>query len=733
MRKTIFAIAALLVLLLCSACPARSEVVLTTEIEDAEDYVLRGLISDDSAVVFGLLNIYVWRPGEEKMTVYIRENLAEDLPSAAFKRNGDVWTLSYRVLENGIPAIAASRVQFNDNKTYSIAEKKDILPPAGEVSQGGSVSILAAVPAGDSLYILVNIDNDSTQLWRTGSDGGETRIIRDDCLGQHLFAAPDNRLLVECMDREKGTAWYELYDPQTGEFAAHGGIFEYDRMKDGMVGAAWDAEHDCLYYQENEQVKCAEEMDPNRAVQVASLIRPSERATEAAGLIKGKYYTYMTNGCPAVIDLEESRNRTNVFKVSMPELNDAVVESLAAIEARHPDVMAAVDSQYYSDAELSNHLNSQNDDIDIFIIPSNGISALSLALKEYLDPIRSAAVAEAVSKMYPTVRAYLEIDGKAAAVPVEVEGDTMGINRVVLEQLEGPGAELPTDFVKLLEKLKEINEKCGDHTDYSVFPLWLSPDAVRSHLLQYVLIIYCKAIDENPDIGYDTPELRNALQAIMDLDLEEMGLGEYTSSDINNIKTIALIKDAASTVCEKLDEQNTAQPLAVFPDTQPILPVDMSVAIINPNSKNKELSEEFFEELIKHYDDTTKYTLSAEYNSPIPDPLISNKLKKEKEERDKLKQMLENSEGIQKEELENRLSELESTIELLEILQWKLDTESIEHFRENADKMYITTYNYAVTGDAAELAVQLLKGTMPVERYVKELDKRTKMLIKEGF
>lgn len=732
MIKRLTALLVLLALVFCAAASAPAETALTAEIQKASDYAHIGLIADDAIYIMGSNNLYIWRDGDREMTAYTGDDLP-GTPIEAFTRNGDLWLVIYSPYQEQSGDITLARVKTEQDGRYTVPETLRFSAPVGSLLPGESPDMTSAVCVGDTLYMLLKVDYGDAQLWAYKWGSGKSSAVRTERLGRRLFAAPGEQLLVECMDCDAGSAWFEMYDPKTGAFTPHGGVFEYDKMNGGLLGAAWDSLNDLLYYQKDGVLKCAANMAPENEETVTTITHPTDSMSLYAGITAKKDYAFLTREGPIVIDLDDSLNRVTTFTVVMRETQDAVVKTLQEMQKWHPDLATAIDAKEYTDQELSGQIVSYRDDADVYILETDNIFPMMLFFRNYLPAITAPEVKDAVSKMYPAIRSNIETNGRLIAVPVSVEGDTIGFNRDVLEALAGKGTELPTSFTELAEKLTELNGKCGDHEEYSIFPLHMSQDAIRVYLMFYILSVYGKAMEDEPTIGFNTPELNGALNALMDIDLDEMGIDDDTRTRENVYNVKPLISGGASTVCGQYNRECEPLPLTVFPGQTPIMPIDMKVAIINPHSPNKELAQEFMAELLKHLDDTTLYTVRSDMNTPIPDTQIQERLEDIAEQQAQMEGNLKDANGIENEEADFVKDGMDTMINNLKERMWKLSPESIERFRANADKMYITTYNYSVTGDAAKLLRSLLDRRITVEEFTKELDKRTKMVIKEGF
>ena len=327
MVKKFTAIALLLALVVCSMVPVSAETALTEEIRKASDYAHVGLVAEDAIYIMGANNLYVWRDGDKGMSVYMGTDLP-GMPLEAFIRDGSLWTAIYSPYGNSGTDITFARIRMESDGRYTVPDTVVISAPNGALLPGEKLDITSAVSVEDKLYMLVKADYGEAQLWEFDWNSKTSSVLRNVMLGRKLFSSPYGKLLVECMDHDKGTAWYEMYDPKDNTFTVRGGVFKFDRENDGMVGVAWDSLNDLLFYQKDGELKCAPKLDPSNETTVTTITHPVDSMSFIAGITAKKDYAFLTREGPIVIDLDDSLNRVITFKVVMPETIDAVVRTL---------------------------------------------------------------------------------------------------------------------------------------------------------------------------------------------------------------------------------------------------------------------------------------------------------------------------------------------------------------------------------------------------------------------
>ena len=125
-------------------------------------------------------------------------------------------------------------------------------------------------------------------------------------------------------------------------------------------------------------------------------------------------------------------------------------------------------------------------------------------------PIQSESVCAFVSGALPGVSAPLMQNGEVLGVPLDVDCYSAGVNVGCLNAMNLSIEDIPANWVDLLEYIQSL-------IPTATVPLvdWQdSADDLRADLLRAILESYDLEIQSGAQSGYDTPELRAALEAL---------------------------------------------------------------------------------------------------------------------------------------------------------------------------------------------------------------------------
>ena len=302
-------------------------------------------------------------------------------------------------------------------------------------------------------------------------------------------------------------------------------------------------------------------------------------------------------------------------------------------------------------------------------------------------PIQSESVRAFVSGTLPGVSAPLMQNGEVLGVPLDVDCYIAGVNVGCLNAMKLSIEDIPTNWVDLLEYIQSL-------IPTATVPLvdWQdSADDLRADLLRAILESYDLEIQSGAQAGYDTPELRAALEALDNLDLEALNAQAQRANEETNRNYNPMFgwHSACATPCgEKYLDEYQFIPLAlsISADSPARLPMDCNVAILNPASKNVGLANEFLEILIGQMDADVCAAFTPANAEPLLDQAVYDR---QTSQQDEMIAQLETALGTAaesaKQELQEKLDH-ERAIRLeMEDWYWAISEESLARYQANAN------------------------------------------------
>ena len=751
MRRKFFSVMTVLVLIATMlSAAAFADMDLTSEVNSDGEWVNECVIANNSIYMFGRMILYRWKDGETGLTRFSLDvpGLLRDFggQKKMFQWDGEPWLLliSPREEENNeklseekkLRKITAVRIALSDNAAAADAfdiEADDLVRDLNDDSV--DVNIDTVLGIGKKLYMVVNTDFTGNKLYCYDKETKEYKEIKSDNIGQRMIPTDGGKMLVECKDDNNQTTWFEEYDPASGTFTKHGGEFKTSDETHTLSAIGYDGADNTLYYQDKDKLIAAPGFDPAAAKTVTTLSEPAVMGWLPGGVLPGKRYVYFIDKGAKIIDISASAARTETFKVLDTTFNNAAVAAAEKLKELHSDVTAVMDTRGKTDTELIDGILKNDSDADIYIVTVDSQAYNAMYERGYLPEITNPEVKTAVEGMYPSYREVLTKDGKTVAVPVLLYGDTIGINENIMKEIGIDPSDLPTDWTALLKKLPEWNGRIKDHDKTKIFEIGTTVSMAKHDLLDRMIDTYLYDMRKNGADHFNTPELAEAVRTILDLDYLSMGAEEDRDAGqedddrpMPNPDAESLISLHAGTPCGSYTKKSAPLAMTVLPGKKPYIPIYMSVAVINPYSKHKELAQEYMALLLKQIDNTTAYSLSAEKNEPVPDKFAQQSLEETKRQISVVEKNLETAQGAEKESLEQRLTELKASEKSYDDLLWQISKESIDWYRAHTDSIYVQRYKYLDFSVMNDLENSLIQGKITMERFLREFDEKLNMM-----
>lgn len=302
-------------------------------------------------------------------------------------------------------------------------------------------------------------------------------------------------------------------------------------------------------------------------------------------------------------------------------------------------------------------------------------------------PVQSESVRAFVSGALPGISDRLMRNGEVIGVPIDVECYIAGVNIGCLRAMNLSIDDIPTNWPDLLAYIQSL-------IPVATVPLvdWQdNADDLRANLLWTILESYDLEIQAGAQSGYDTPELRAALEALDKLDLEALNEQAQRANEETDRHYNPMFgwHDACATPCDDkyLDEYRDI-PLAISfsKDSTARLPIDCNIAILNPASENVDLANEFLDILLEQMDADVCAAFDPADAKPLLDENVYNKQTQQQDDMiAQLDAALETAAESAKQELQEKLDHERSIRLKMENWYWTISEESLARYQANAN------------------------------------------------
>ncbi len=295
---------------------------------------------------------------------------------------------------------------------------------------------------------------------------------------------------------------------------------------------------------------------------------------------------------------------------------DALDEAALTFGQDHPGVTVAMVEANRIVERLLSHM----DDVDIFVLNSEYGDEAALAdilTRGYALELDSDILTDYVSSLYPALKDAFMKDGRVVAVPLGAQAMGLSVNTAALEALGLSMDDVPAnwpDFLAFIDGLKG-NGKAP------VLSAWTDLINARLPLLQRLLKDYQLELRAGRRTSWDSPELRAALQAFAAVDFE--GLLEDAQAFQGVWEENGLVNGydsvGVSGIVFSNPHEGTPLRLSLSPDTPAVLPVQCTVAIVNPASRHPAEAVALLEAAVDHIPHAERAMLSPDFGQPERD------------------------------------------------------------------------------------------------------------------
>ena len=720
---------------------------------ELSDYPRGGCVAGDALYLHGYSHIFSYHTGDDDLAA-----AAYTLPSAGENEarelvrlfaNGDALCALVSVVRLEEGAYGPVRLEIAEVEIDGGEARFSELAEAGveglAVSYGGDSSELAtisgAVCAGGRLFLHVSGDSENGRIYALNLDGGEGDFLDAEHV-RGVSVWEDDCLLIETYDYGSQRLEFWIYDPATDSLTEACAPAQTDSAPTGI---AYSRETGRLFYMKDGYVMAATDFDFGGAQPVAEMfVRYSYEAESM--LLDGDYYV-----CCGYYDGTNIRSTApealpgTLLTVQSAGVNDVQMNAYYDFNASHDGAAVVLKEDYREDSAIIEAMMGRDSSVDVYILSVGTEAFDALYRRGYMVELDAEEIAAAVEGMYPAIRDALTREGKIIAVPAMLYGWTLGLDYEGFERIGIPRERIPTDWSGFLDLLPELPALLPEDGSVRLFADYYTQRQVRMELVNGILESWHRYLNAaGEEVHYDVPELRDALEKVMALDLEAMGLPAGDEDDPyvmitvvggGGDRTYTLINpDAGCTIGSRSGNSEPAL-LSVIPGKASPVPLGLTVAVVNPFSENADLAQEYLAALYRNLDIYTLYNLSARLNEPVRNRYYRQNVDNVQADIESARGELAAADPVDAPMWEERIALLEEQLETIEEYGWDISPEEIAWYRAHDSELFVSRYNYVnvayESGEFSDLVQQFLAGRVDADAFLQELDRRVRMKARE--
>lgn len=512
----------------------------------------------------------------------------------------------------------------------------------------------------------------------------------------------------------------------------------------------YDPETDALYFGLGTRLCRITGFDPDTLEDLgdASTVEAflDVRAAMLAGgaVAYGDWYALLAHGLPKGVNAA----KLSIAAGDSQLLNDAYFAFLE----KFPDADASISNEYFDAGEIGKAILTQSTQYDVYLLDLGGQDYAALYDRGYLPPLEGEALTSLVSGMYPTVRDAVEKDGALVALPVDYWIDMVSLNLQVLEAIGLTEADVPETWPEFLALLSRLPALLAD-THYTAFPADMTADDLADQILLTILDDYKLYLENDPSAGmlFDTDILRDLLAAYEAVDFStlapETRPGEadvWGQNALFQLGTQATL-DAASSVRiayymrHRTDAEGKSptlcMPLALAEGMEPMVRLDLTVAVVNPYFENREAAIRYLETAAEMLPDTVRAALTPGWAEPIPTGDADARIAQVEGRIAALEEAVAGAEGDDKATYQAQLDEANADLAFQRMFYWTVSDADLAAYRAYTGCARVWRYfglDYTNRGELDELIAQYLEGAIDASVLLQSIDKKIHMMLLEG-
>ena len=503
----------------------------------------------------------------------------------------------------------------------------------------------------------------------------------------------------------------------------------------GDHGFCYDQEKDTLYYADRGEV-WALQRDTKEAVSVNDCPIDARGSALFDGfIVLWDYNTIMLR------NLDPAKRSGITLRVSDSGYTEYMSDAVMSLTNDRGDISVVTDQgSSVLDTGVLQAMINKDGHTDIYILPLDGKDIQALRSRGYLTEISgNKQIDEYVEQMNPYIRDALKVDGKLMAVPVTVSGQGVGVSLQTWKKLGGTEEELPKTWNQFFDWLeKDVPERiAGTETKISMYD--------KRNLLFYLkynmmLQYQCMMNISDEEMVFNSPVLSEPMKRLESLDWGALGVSEEEQDSFYIDSENPPLLDVGLNPCigNNWGYNSSYLPLSFNEGEDPVIPVEVYVAVINPFSEHQEEAKEFLAHLLKNMSNTTQYTVFLDKTEPIEREDMKEWYESTVESIETLKEMLETADGSNKAELQESLKMNEESLSYLETNRWIVSPDDIEGYQKRLPYMkaldYFFLYDIFDSVDQQEMMdqYQFIFVDGKAEEVLSMIDKKITTTRKEG-
>ena len=661
-----------------------------------------------------------------------------DRPDDWFTWNGELYGIVYRrEMDEEEYKIAGGAIKHAKLENGEIILEDSDLPALDldPLLEAGDFYGLNSTMACGNYLVGMYYGNEGSNLVLFDLTTGMYKELPAEGNYETITAGPDGCLLVLKRVQLEDNSWgYALvrFDPESMEEEP---FTELNGLRGYRAQICYDQEKDALYYVDQGEIWVKPLNGEAAAVNECPVTDPSGVLLYDGFMIVWDYSTVLAR------NTDPSKRSGTTLRVSSMGYGGNLSNAVLEMSNTRGDLSVVLDEggMGWLDSGILQDMMNQDGHTDIYILPFEGKDFRALRERGYLAEISgNQQIDEYVERMYPYIRDVLKKDGKLIALPMYVTGEGIGINMRTWKKLGGTEEDLPKTWNQFFDWMeKDVPERvAGTEARVTMYDKnTLYTEIKRTLVTQYQIWLDSKGGEQ----VFNSPVLKDPLKRVDNLDWAALKIPEEEmNSFMWSSDNPPLLETNQSPCFSDWGGGSKLMMLSFEEGEDPVIPVELYVAVINPFSSHQEEAKEFLALAMKNLSTSAQYSFFADKTEPIEQEGNKDWYNGVVETIETLKEQLETAEGEEKSSLEEQLQFYNDELAYAEEYRWVISPDEIKDYQERLPYLkvldYFFLYDIFNTSDSEELGqtYENLFGEGDPEEVLTMIDNKIQTIRKEG-
>ena len=530
---------------------------------------------------------------------------------------------------------------------------------------------------------------------------GTTEVTDMDDTISSVVAGPEGSVLVTRIDWEGEKAIASMSRMNLADKSEEP---LWEKTGDDLynLNPCYDPESDMLFFSYKGELWKMPLAQPD--IDQAEAVNDCPDANSGALLMPDGFMVLWTYNVVIMKNTDPAQRGSVTLRIKDFNYSEALSETIYDMNDTRGDVSVVLDQEFTDDTGVLQAMMNRDAYMDVYAMEYEISDCSALRNRGYmLDLSGNEQIAECVNRMYPYIQDAVKKDGKIIGVPVEGYGSSLGVNLDVLERLGLKEEELPKTWEQFFDWVEALPEVLAGQEEASLAGSWEDRLYVRAAILNNLLNQYQVWMDsKGENYLFNSPLLNGLITRLNNLDYEGLGAREHIEG--SDDESYDYDEDEYREPLLELYYESTpggynprCKPLLLSfaEDEDPVVPVTITIAYVNPYSEHPQEAMEFLALSMKNLYTNCRYTVFADQTEPIRYSWYEENMKNLTDELEEYrKQLQEETDEESRKNLEEEIKDHEKMIDDEDKYDWIMSPEGIERYRENQHLYKVQDYSF---------------------------------------